>query len=101
MQPVIPNYGEMNSSAGFKKRSLIRPPSSSGIKEREFLRSVDLSQSESMLSSTLKTELTAIQEDINQLDIDKKIRLGEATLEKGYVLALKKWLREIHGNIEK
>lgn len=45
MQPVTPNYGEMGSSTGFKKRSLIRPPSSAGLKDRDFLRSVDISQS--------------------------------------------------------
>jgi hypothetical protein len=34
MQPVTPNYPEMNSSSGFKKRNLLRPPSSSGLKEK-------------------------------------------------------------------
>lgn len=54
-----------------------------------------------MLSTMLKTEVASIQEDINQLDIDKKIRLGEGTFEKGYILAMKKWLREVHGNLER
>jgi hypothetical protein len=49
----------------------------------------------------LKSELSAIQEDISQLDIDKKIRLGESTLEKGYVLTLKKWLRDVQSTTEK
>lgn len=62
MQPITPNYSEMGSSTGFKKRSLIRPPSSSGIKERDFLRSIDLSQPESAISSLLKNELSTIQE---------------------------------------
>jgi hypothetical protein len=49
----------------------------------------------------LKSELNAIQDDLGQLDIDKKIRLGESALEKGYILALKKWLRDIHTSVDK
>lgn len=100
MQPITPAY-ELGSSTGFKKRSLMRPASSSGIKEREFLRSIDISLPEAAIGSMLKTELAAIQEETNQLDLDKKIRLGESTLEKGYVLAVKKWLREQQTPAEK
>ena len=75
MQPITPAY-ELGSSTGFKKRSLIRPASSAGLKEKEFLRAVDISQPEAAISSMLKAELNAIQEETNQLDLDKKIRLG-------------------------
>lgn len=100
MQPITPAY-EMNSSTGFKKRSLIRPASSAGLTQREYLRSVDISQPEAAITSMLKAELAAIQEETSQLDLDKKLRLGESTLEKGYVLAVKKWLREQQSGSER
>jgi hypothetical protein len=45
MQPITPNYNELGSSTGFKKRGLMRPNSSAGFKDRDFLRSIDISQS--------------------------------------------------------
>ncbi len=31
MKPITPNYNDMTSSTGFKKRNLIRPPSTMGL----------------------------------------------------------------------
>lgn len=70
----------MNSSTGFKKRSLLRPVSGVRREEKEFLKTFDLSQSESLISNQIKTSLSQMQESINELDKDKKIRAGESTL---------------------
>lgn len=45
----------MNSSTGFKKRNLLRPPSGIREREREFLKTIDISQSETMILNQLKT----------------------------------------------
>lgn len=91
----------MNSSTGFKKRSLLRPPSGMLSSQRQFLKSIDISQSEPILASNIRAEVAAIQEQINLLDNDKKIRTGEASLEKGYILSMKKWLHGSQAMIEK
>jgi hypothetical protein len=51
----------MNSSTGFKKRSLLRPPSGMLSNAREFLKVVDISQSEPIIASNIRTEVAAIQ----------------------------------------
>ena len=51
----------MNSSTGFKKRNLLRPASGLISHNREFLKSVDISQSEAIISSNIRTEVAAIQ----------------------------------------
>lgn len=66
----------MNSSTGFKKRSLLRPPSGMLSNTRELLRIVDVSQSEPIIASNVRTEVAVIQEQINVLDKDKRIRTG-------------------------
>ncbi len=54
MQPIVPNYAELNSSTGFKKRSLMRPASSAGLKDKDFLRSIDASQNDTVLTTLIK-----------------------------------------------
>lgn len=85
----------MNSSTGFKKRNLLRPPSGIISHHRELLKVIDITQSEPIVASNIRTEVAAIQEQINLLDKDKVIRTGEASLEKSYVLNLRKWLKEV------
>jgi len=51
----------MNSSTGFKKRSLLRPPSALLSNQREFLKTIDISQSIPMISTNIRTELATIQ----------------------------------------
>ncbi len=48
------NPSLLGSSTGFKKRNLLRPPSGVLSKKQEFLRSVDISQSEPMIATFLK-----------------------------------------------
>lgn len=45
----------MNSSAGFKKRFPLRPPSGILSNTREFLKVVDISQSEPIIASNIRT----------------------------------------------
>lgn len=84
----------MNSSTGFKKRNLLRPASGVLNKEKQFLKVFDISQSEPVISSSIRQQVALIQEEINLLDKDKKIRQGETSLQKSYVSTFKKWLRE-------
>lgn len=93
----------MNSSTGFKKRPLLRPPSGllQNPSTHQLLRTVDISQSEPMIGSNIRTEVAAIQQQINILDKDKRIRTGESSLEKSYILTLKKWLRDAQAPGEK
>ena len=87
------NNSLLGSSTGFKKRPLLRPPSGVLSKKLEFLRSIDLSQSEHVISTFLRGEVAAIEEEINLLDKDRRLRQGETGLQKGYVTALRKWLQ--------
>ena len=87
------NPSLMGSSAGFKKRNLLRPASGVLSKKVEFLRAVDVSQSEPVISTFLRGEMAAIEEEINMLDKDRKLRQGEPGLQKSYVTALRKWLQ--------
>lgn len=91
----------MNSSTGFKKRNLLRPPSGVLSHSKEFLKSIDISQSETIISSNIRAEVAAVQEQINLLDKDKVIRTGEVSLEKSYVLNIRKWLKEGQSMSEK
>lgn len=52
----------MNSSTGFKKRSLLRPASGLLNKEKEFLKAIDISQGEQMVIASLRAEIANIQE---------------------------------------
>lgn len=54
-----------------------------------------------MIAAYLKGEISGIQEEINLLDKDKKIRQGESSLQKSYTLALKKWLAIAQTHSEK
>jgi len=84
----------MGASTGFKKRQLLRPPSGLLSKrQQEFLRCLDISQSEPVIATSLRGEVAAIDEEISLLDKDRRIRHGENSLQKGYVGALRKWLR--------
>lgn len=51
----------MNSSTGFKKRNLLRPPSGIISNQKEFLKVIDISQNEPMIASGIRTELASIQ----------------------------------------
>lgn len=88
------NNSLLGSSTGFKKRNLLRPPSGVISKKQEYLRSIDVSQTEPVISTFLRTEIAAIEEEINLLDKDKKLRQGETGLQKGYITGLRKWLRD-------
>lgn len=44
----------MNSSTGFKKRPLLRPPSGIREREKEYLKVFDISQAEPMIASQIK-----------------------------------------------
>ena len=46
-----------------------------------------------MIATFLRGEVAAIEEEINLLDKDRKLRQGETGLQKGYVTALRKWLQ--------
>lgn len=70
------NSSLMGNSTGFKKRGLLRPPSGVLSKKLEFLRSIDVSQSEPVIATFLKGEVAAIEEEINLLDKDRKLRQG-------------------------
>jgi hypothetical protein len=87
------NNSLLGSSTGFKKRNLLRPPSGLLSKKAEFLRSVDASQSEPVIATFLRGEVAAIEEEINLLDKDRRLRQGETGLQKGYVTAFRKWLQ--------
>ena len=52
----------MNSSTGFKKRSLLRPPSGMRERAKEYLKAFDISQSEPMIANQVKNELMRIQD---------------------------------------
>lgn len=84
----------LGSSTGFKKRNLLRPPSGMLNKRLEFLRSIDISQSEPAISTLIRSEVAAMEEEMNLLDKDRRIRQGESGLQKGYISVLRKWLRE-------
>ena len=86
------NSSLMNNSTGFK-RKLLRPASGVLSKKLEFLRSIDVSQSEPVIATFLKGEVAAIEEEINLLDKDRRLRQGETGLQKGYVTTLRKWLQ--------
>lgn len=70
-------------------------------KKQELLRSVDISQSEPVIATFLRGEVAAIEEEINIMDKDRKLRQAEGGLQKGYVTALRKWLRDNQGITEK
>jgi hypothetical protein len=95
------NTSLLGSSTGFKKRNLLRPPSGMLSKKQELLRSVDISQSEPVIATFLRGEVAAIEEEINIMDKDRKLRQAEGGLQKGYVTALRKWLRDNQGIAEK
>lgn len=86
------NSSLMGNSTGFK-RKLLRPASGVLSKKLEFLRSIDVSQSEPVIATFLKGEVAAIEEEINLLDKDRRLRQGETGLQKGYVTTLRKWLQ--------
>jgi hypothetical protein len=48
------NFFLMNSSTGFKKRPLLRPPSGMREKEKEYLKVFDITQAEPMIASQVK-----------------------------------------------
>lgn len=52
--------GLMGSSAGFKKRNLLRPASGTLNKKQEFLRCLDISQAEPTIATLIRTEVAAI-----------------------------------------
>ena len=54
-----------------------------------------------MIASNIKNELTSIQQQINLLDKDKRIRTGEVSLEKSYILNIKKYLKDMQVQPEK
>jgi hypothetical protein len=56
------NPSLMGSSTGFKKRNLLRPPSGILSKKQEFLRSIDINQSEPLIATFLRGEVAAIEE---------------------------------------
>lgn len=91
----------LGSSTGFKKRNLLRPPSGVLSKKQELLRSVDISQSEPVIASFLKGEIAAIEEEISLMDKDRKLRQGDTGLQRGYVVSLRKWLKENQSLSEK
>ena len=62
---------------------------------------IDISQNETIIATNFRTELASIQEQINLMDKDKKIRSGEISLEKSSILHLKKWLKEVQVQSEK
>lgn len=82
--------GAMGTSKGF--RTLNRPASGM-LKRAEFLRTIDISQSEQATTAIINTELAGIQQEINLFDPDKKYRQSEGGLQKGYATAFRKWLR--------
>ena len=51
----------LGSSTGFKKRPLLRPPSGMLSKKQEFLRSLDISQAEPVIATSLRSEIAAIE----------------------------------------
>ena len=69
------NSSLMGNSTGFK-RKLLRPASGVLSKKLEFLRSIDVSQSEPVIATFLKGEVAAIEEEINLLDKDRRLRQG-------------------------
>lgn len=54
-----------------------------------------------MIATSLRSEVASIEEEISLLDKDKRIRQGETGLQKGYVAALRKWLRETQGQADR
>jgi hypothetical protein len=70
-------------------------------KKQEFLRSVDISLSEPAIATSLRSEIAAIEEEINLLDKDKKLRQSDGGLQKSYVGTLRKWLRDNQSVSEK
>ena len=65
--------GGMGSSAGFKRRPQLRPASGLLSKKGEFLRSVDISQGEPAIATLVRSEVAAMEEEINLLDKDKRL----------------------------
>ena len=84
------NASNMAASNGFKR--LTRPPSGL-LKKAEFLRAVDIAQSEPAINTIVNSEIAIIEQEINMLDKDRKIRQNEGGLQKGYSTAFRKWLR--------
>lgn len=84
------NASSMGASNGFKR--LTRPPSGL-LKKAEFLRAVDITQSEPAINTIVNSEVAIIEQEINLLDKDRKIRQNEGGLQKGYATAFRKWLR--------
>lgn len=54
------NSSLMGNSTGFKKRNLLRPASGVLSKKLDFLRSIDASQTEPVISTFLRGEVAAI-----------------------------------------
>lgn len=90
----------LGSTTGLKRRNL-RPASGMLNKKHQFLRSVDVSLSEPAIATSLRSEIAAIEEEINLLDKDKKLRQSDGGLQKSYVGPLRKWLRDNHTISEK
>lgn len=55
------NNSLLGSSTGFKKRNLLRPASGMLNKRLEFLRAVDISQSEPAIASLIRSEVANIE----------------------------------------
>jgi len=49
------NNSLLGSSTGFKKRNLLRPPSGMLNKKQEFLKAIDISQSEPAIATLLRS----------------------------------------------
>jgi hypothetical protein len=54
-----------------------------------------------MLATSLRSEIAAIEEEVNLMDKDRRLRQGEGGLQKSYVTVLRRWLREGQGMAEK
>lgn len=90
----------MNSSTGFNKRNLLRPASGLLSSKREFLKVVDISKSTPIFVALIRTEVAAIQEQINLLDKDKSLRSGDNSLAKSCNLNISKWVKEAQNMVE-
>jgi hypothetical protein len=82
--------GSMGASNGFKR---LNRPASGLLKRVEFLRAVDISQSEPAINTLVNSEVANIEQEINLSDKDRRLRESEGGLQKGYATALRKWLR--------
>lgn len=100
IEPYLNIQNMMSSSNGFQNsmgtskgfRTLNRPASGL-LKKPEFLRSIDISQSEQATVAIINSEIAGIEQEINLFDPDKKFRQSEGGLQKGYATAFRKWLR--------